>query len=614
MRSKLLTTLILSAAALGASAQQSLERVEPPSWWTGMREPTLQLMLHGPGLAALEPRIEHPGVTLEKVTRLASPNYLFLDLRLDAALPPGNVDIQLLAQGKPVLRHAYPLQARAPGSAEREGFGPRDAIYLVVPDRFARGEPAPKVQLREGENRADNGGRHGGNLAGLAQRLDYIAGMGFTQIWPTPLIENDSERYSYHGYAATDFYKIDPRFGSNADFRALVQQARGKGLGLIQDIVLNHIGDKHWWMRDLPAPDWLNQWPQYTETHHARVSLQDPHAAPSDRERFASGWFTQTMPDLNQRQPQLATYLTQMSIWWVEYAGLSGIRTDTYSYSDRDFLARWSERLMREYPRLNIVGEEWSPHPAIVSYWQRGKKNHDGYVSHAPSMMDFPLHEALLAGLKQADSHDGGLQRLYEALAHDFLYPDPDRLVVFEGNHDTPRVFSALGEDAALTRMAWAYLAVVNRIPQFFYGSELLLKSPTQRDDGAVRADFPGGFPGDKVDGFSGRGLSAEQREAQAWLKRLLNWRKSARAVHEGRTMHYAPEGGVYVLFRHGPAGKVMLVLNKNPGAVTLDTRRFAEMLQPGAQGRDVMDGTSHALGRELRLPGRSARVLEVRD
>lgn len=613
---RLMLACLLCLALPDSAMSQTLSRIEPASWWIGMRKPELQLMLHGPGIAALSPQLEHPGVQIRSVTRVDNPNYLFIELNIAASAQPGLLPLKLMSGGRTVIQHAYPLQAREPGSAERQGFGPADAIYLVVPDRFAQGDPTlpARVQLRErGTDRRQPGARHGGDLAGLRQRLDYIAGMGFTQIWPTPLIENDSPDYSYHGYAATDFYRIDPRFGSNEEYRALVREARAKGLGVIQDIVLNHIGSGHWWMQDLPAADWLNQWPRYTETHHARVTLQDPYAAPSDRRRFTDGWFTPGMPDLNQRNPLLASYLTQMSLWWIEYAGLSGVRTDTYSYSDRDFLARWSERLMLEYPRLNIVGEEWSPHPAIVSYWQRGKKNHDGYVSHTPSLMDFPLHGALLAGLAEPDSHDGGLMRLYEALAHDFVYPDPANLVLFEGNHDTPRVFTALNEDVALTQMAWAYLAVVRRIPQFFYGSELLLRSPKTRDDGAVRADFPGGWAGDAVDGFSGRGLSPEQREAQSWLRALLNWRKSARVVHSGALTHYAPEQGLYTLFRHLPGERtLMLVLNKNPQASALPLESFSEMLKPGTDASEVPSGKRHRLDAQFRVPARSALILQL--
>jgi neopullulanase len=377
-------------------------------------------------------------------------------------------------------------------------------------------------------------------------------------------------------------------------------------------VVLNHIGAGHRWMADLPAPDWLNTWPQFTETHHYRMSVQDIYSAPSDLKRFADGWFVPGMPDLNQRRAEVATYLTQMSIWWVETAGLSGIRTDTYSYSDKAFLARWSARLMQEYPNFNIVGEEWSPHPAVVAYWQRGKVNHDGYVSSAPSLMDFPLYGSLLAALNEADSHNTGFTKLYEGLAHDFVYPDPANLVLFEGNHDTPRLFTALQRDAVAARMALAFIATTRRIPQFFYGNELLMQSPEQRDDGAIRADMPGGWAGDTANAFTGAGLSAEQREMQAWVQRLFTWRKAATLVHQGALMQYAPQDGVYVFFRYQGARSVMVVLNKNTQPVDLPLARFPERLKPGMQALNVMTGERFTLGASLRLATRGPVILEI--
>lgn len=600
----LTTALLMSLNTMAAG----LQHVEPPNWWVGMRDISLQLMLHGPGIADAKPVLApYPGVTLTGSHRAASANYLFVDLDIGPQAKPGELVLDLAGT---TLK--YPLQARAPGSAERRGFGPRDAIYLVVPDRFAKGGSGRQGGMKEGQDRADPGGRHGGDLAGMRQHLDYISGLGFTQVWPTPLLENDSATYSYHGYAATDFYKIDPRFGSNDDFRAFVADAKARGVGVIQDIVLNHMGGGHWWMADLPAPDWLNQWPGYTETHHARMTLQDPYAAPSDRKRFTDGWFTTDMPDLNQRRPELANYLIQMSLWWIESAGLSGIRTDTYSYSDREFLTRWSARVMQEYPQLNIVGEEWSPHPAVVSYWQRGKRNHDGYVSHAPSLMDFPLQSSLLAALTEDDGPHTGLTRLYEGLAHDFVYPDPANLVLFDGNHDTPRLFSLLKRDVGLAKLALAYLATTRRIPQVFYGTELLMQSPVERDDGRVRADMPGGWPGDTVNAFTGAGLTAEQRDMQDWTRTLFNWRKGASVLHDGALMQYAPIEGCYVFFRFDAARAVMVVLNKNTRPVELALARFSERLSAGDLARDVLGGQPFKLGATLPVPARSPLVLEI--
>lgn len=605
----LATALLMSLNTLAAG----LQHVEPPNWWVGMRDTTLQLMLHGPAIADAKPVLApYPGVTLKASHRATSANYLFVDLDIAPSAPAGELSLTL-AGTTPPYTFKYPLLARAPGSAERQGFGPKDAIYLVVPDRFAQGGNGRQAGMREGQNRADPGGRHGGDLAGMRQHLGYIAGLGFTQVWPTPLVENNSDRYSYHGYAATDFYKVDPRFGSNDDFRAYVTEAKAQGVGVIQDIVLNHIGGGHWWMADLPAPDWVNAWPQYTETHHARMTLQDPYASPSDRKRFTDGWFVPGMPDLNQRRPELATYLTQMTLWWIESAGLSGLRTDTYSYSDRDFLARWSARVMQEYPRLNIVGEEWSPHPAVVSYWQRGKKNHDGYASHAPSLMDFPMQTNLLAALLESDGPHTGLTKLYEGLAHDFVYPDPANLVLFDGNHDTPRLFSLLKQDVGLTQIALAYIATTRRIPQVFYGTELLMQSPTERDDGLVRADMAGGWTGDATNAFTGTGLSAEARDMQAWVRRLFNWRKGAGVIHDGALMQYAPMDGVYVFFRYDASHTVMVVLNKNDKPVTLPLARFAERVSPGCRAQDVLaNGAAYTLGNTMTVPARSPLILQI--
>ncbi len=612
-----------AASATGATAATGfhLDHVEPPHWWVGMAQPGLQVLLHGTGIATLDATLAPaPGVTLHRVHRGDSPNYLFLDLEISPAATATDLTLELRRGSELVLTHRYPLKTRRAGSRDRKSFGPADAIYLVVPDRFANGDPGNDQVpgMKEGVDRSHPDGRHGGDLAGLRRHLPYIADMGFTMIWPTPLVENNSPRYSYHGYAATDFYRIDPRFGSHQDFLTVVKEAADLGVGMIQDIVLNHIGSEHWWMKDLPTQDWVNQWPTYTETHHARISLQDPYAAPSDRQRFSDGWFTRTMPDLNQRQPLVATYLTQMTLWWIEDADLAGIRTDTYSYSDPAFLTAWSARLREEYPALNIVGEEWSPHPAVVAYWQAGKHNHDGYVSSLPSLMDFPLYGALLAGLTETDTHDGGLMRLYETLAHDFVYPRPDQLVLFEGNHDTPRLFSVLHEDGALTRMAWTWLAFIRRIPQFLYGTEVLLTSPRHRDDGAVRADFPGGWAGDRVNAVTGEGLSEAQREAQAFLKRLLNWRKQERLVHEGGLMQYAPLEGTHVLFRYAPGDttgqqrRLMLVMNKRSESQRLALDRFHDMVRPGEQAQEVMTGRRFTLGAELEVPGKTALLLVV--
>ena len=614
----------LPAAALvlftWAAQAQSIDRVEPPFWWTGMKHKTLQLVLHGTQLGGLDAKLRRPGVTLKRSTPLPNPHYLVLDLELSPGAKPGPLTIELQRGGRTVLRQTYDLRAREAGSARRQGFGPADAIYLVVPDRFANGDPSNDNAEGYGDpvDRANKGGRHGGDLKGIADHLDYIAGLGFTQLWPTPIIENRQPEYSYHGYSATDLYRIDPRFGSNEDYRRLVQQARAKGLGVIMDLAPNHIGSGHWWMKDPPAPDWLNNAPphEYVETNHRHVTAQDRYAAEVDQARFTDGWFVPTMPDLNQRHPVLATYLVQNALWWIEAFGLSGIRADTYPYSDKAFLARWSGAIMAEYPNFSIVGEEMTEHASMVAYWLEGHRNHDGYVSHMPSMMDFPLHGVLRLALLEPDDqgYGVGLGRLYEALVEDQQYPRPDRLVLFNGNHDTNRAFSALGEDEALMKLATVYLATIARTPQWFYGDELLMKSPIERDDGRVRGDFPGGWADDPTSGFKGAGLTDAQRGMQSFVRTLFNWRKTSLAVQRGQLIHYAPERGTYTWLRLDAASgqRVMVVLNKATTPVSLDTRRFRQALPDGSRGTDILTGAAHELSGTLVVPPRSAMVIEV--
>lgn len=604
--------LMFSTAA--PARDYAIDHLEPASWWVGMQRHRVELMVHGEAIAALTPRLSRPGVAVVDVQKVANPNYLFVTIDIAATARPGTFDIEFLDGDRVAVRHPYRLDAREPGSAARQGFDESDAIYLIAPDRFANGDPGNDsvAAMREPADRASPNGRHGGDVAGILKHLDYIAGMGFTQLWPTPLLENNQPRFSYHGYAITDLYRIDPRFGSNEDYRALARQARKRGVGLVMDVVLNHIGSEHWWMRDLPTPDWINHEGKFAPTNHRRTTVQDPHAAPQDRADFVEGWFSPGMPDLNQRNPHLATYLIQNSLWWIEYAGLSGIREDTFGYADADFLSAWGKAMLEEYPDFNMVGEEWSANPATVAHWQRGKLNPDGHVPAMPSMMDFPIHIALRDALREPEGNETGWVRLYEMLANDYLYPDASRLVVFAENHDTTRVLAHLGGDVALFKLAMAYLATVRGTPQFFYGSEVLMEGPRERDDGRIRADMPGGWAGDGKDAFAGTGLSPVERDAQEYLRRLLQWRKRTPVVQYGKLQHFAPADGVYVYFRHDGKDTVMVALNKNAEATPLALDRFGDFLGADRRGRDVMTGTEFALDRPLTLAGKSATILHI--
>ncbi len=608
----LITVLFLGNIA--EAAKYKIDHLEPAFWWAGMKNPKLQLLVHGENIADLKPELNYEGVSISKLSFVENPNYLFVDLNLSEEVKAGSFDILFKRGKKTVLKYNYQLLQRQEGSAERASFTPADVMYLITPDRFANGNPDnDNVKgLSEQANRSNSNGRHGGDIQGMIDHLDYISDMGFTAIWINPLLENNQPEYSYHGYSTTDYYKIDGRYGTNEEYRKLSQMGKEKGVGIIMDVILNHCGSEHWWMKDVPSKDWINNGGEFTSCSHKRTTVQDRYASKEDLKQFADGWFVQSMPDLNQRNEFMANYLIQNSIWWVEYAELYGIRVDTYPYSDAAFLSEWTERLLEEYPNLNIVGEEWSTNPAIVSYWQKGKVNHDGYVSNLPSLMDFPLQNALKEGLVQEDTWGTGLIKLYEMLSNDFLYADPGNLVIFPDNHDMARIFDQLDRDYDLYKMAMVYTLTMRGIPQIYYGTEILAKSDAGGDHGKLRTDFPGGWKGDKVNAFTGEGLSAKEKDAQDFMKKLMNWRKNNEIIHKGKLMHFAPENGVYTYFRYSDEGKVMVILNKGKEKAHLFTGRFHEMISKESKAKDIFTGKSFELKDGIDLPARSVMVLEI--
>jgi glycosidase len=422
------------------------------------------------------------------------------------------------------------------------------------------------------------------------------------------------QEYSYHGYSITDFYKVDPRFGSNALYLELIEKAHAKGIKVIMDMILNHCGSGHWWMQDLPAKDWINFGGQFVPTNHRRETIQDPYASTYDSKRNSDGWFVETMPDLNQRNKLLATYLIQNTIWWIEYAGLDGIRMDTYPYPDIQFMADWNEAVLKEYPLFNVVGEEWSGNPAQVSFWQSGKTNRNGYVSKLPSLMDFPLQEAVRDAMLQSENAwESGLVRIYRTLASDYLYPNPNNLVVFPDNHDMDRFFTAVKENLNWFRQGLAFLLTTRGTPQIYYGTEILMTNTPSGDHGMIRTDFPGGWADDKTNGFTGQGLSAKAGEAQQWLRKFLLWRRTATAVHDGKLLHFVPEQSTYVTFRFNNSQKLMIVLNKNDQPFSLKLDRFQETLLGATTARDVFNGTTYPLSQgTIPLPPGEALILEI--
>lgn len=575
------TTLIivLCTTYLVAYTQADTIQIEPPSWWIGMKNPNLQLMIRAKDISNLPVKITKQGVTLKKITKADHPDFVFVDLAISSTTVPGNMMIQIGNQ-----KINYALQARNPGSANRPGYNNADVIYLITPDRFANGDPNNDNVPNEVErvNRANKDGRHGGDIRGITDHLDYIHDMGFTAIWPTPLLENNLPTYSYHGYAISDFYKVDPRFGSNESYRNMSAAAKSKGLKIIMDVVLNHCGSGHWWMKAMPFKDWINYEGRYVNTNHRRESNMDPHAASYDKELMTQGWFVPSMPDLNQRNPFMATYLIQNTIWWIEYADLAGLRIDTYPYVDKTFSALWSKAVMNEYPNLNMVGEEWSYNPMITSYWQRGMKNKDGYASSLRSVMDFPLQDAVMRSLND-DGHDllnGGWAHVYTTIAMDFGYADAGNLVIFPDNHDMIRFYTQIHEDFDLWKQGMTYLCTTRGIPEIYYGTEILTNTPSgKKDDGEIRSDMPGGWIGDSKNAFTKQGLTTKEIEAQSFLKQLLHLRNRTPALQSGRLIHFAPEQGVYVYFRLEGNEKYMILLSKKDSPVALNVNRYREVL-----------------------------------
>ncbi len=586
-------------------------RVEPMFWWAGMKNPHLQLMVYSPGIALTRVSLQYPGVELKSVSTVQNPNYLFIDLDIQYA-KPGTFTIQFQKENKTVAEYRYELREREPGSAIRQGFNNSDVLYLIMPDRFSNGNPGNDevAGMKEKPDRANPMGRHGGDIQGLKDHLDYITGMGFTAIWLNPLLENDQPATSYHGYATTDFYKVDPRYGTNEEYREFAAQARKKGVKLIMDMIFNHCGSEHWWMKDMPMADWINEYPNYRITNHTKTLNQDIHASAFDKKQFVDGWFVPTMPDLNQRNPFMATYLIQNSIWWTEYVGLAGIRMDTYPYPDKDMMAEWNRRMAEEYPGFTIVGEEWNMNQAIVSYWQKGKLNLDGYQGNLPSLMDFPLQNAVSSALRGEGT--GGLIKIYECLANDFQFPYPQNLVVFPDNHDMPRFFVQVNNDIDLFKMGVAFFLTTRGIPQLFYGTEVMMKH-TGTHDSEYRKDFPGGWAGDEKNGFTGQGLTAQEKDVQDFIRKLLLWRKNKEVIHSGKLIHFIPFDGLYVFFRYNENEKVMVVLNKNLQETPLKTDRLAEILNGCNTATEVITGKKTNDLSQIKLPPKSVSIFEMK-
>ncbi|UMB55156.1 glycoside hydrolase family 13 protein [Lutibacter sp. A64] len=613
--------LLLLSVSLTSYAQK-VKRIEPPNWWVGMHHNQVELLVYGDEIATYTPSINNESILLKEIKKTDNENYVFLTIDVSNA-PVGFFKIDFTKKGKRNnFSVDYELKERKKDSKLRKGFDSSDAIYLITPDRFANADPSNDIVKGLHETKIDRKhdyARHGGDIKGITEHLDYISDMGFTAIWSTPVLENDMKESSYHGYAITDLYKPDPRFGTMEEYIDLATKSNKKGLKFIMDQVANHIGIEHWWMKDLPSKEWINYQNEFEKgelivTNHRRSTNQDNYASKKDKDLMNAGWFVSAMPDLNQKNPLVANYLIQNSVWWVETLDLGGIRQDTYPYPDKDFMSNWAGAIMEEYPNFSIVGEEWSLNPLLVAYWQKGHINKDGYESNLTSTMDFPMQRAIVDALNEEEQWDTGFVKMYEGLANDFVYANPNNIMVFPDNHDMSRIFTQLNEDVVNTKMALGYVLALPRIAQIYYGTEVLLNDTAKPGDhGLIRTDFPGGWKGDKVNAFTGKGLSKDQLEMQSFMKKVLNYRKNSEAIHAGKTIHFAPENGVYVLFRLLENEIVTVILNKNEKVIELDLTRFEEIGLQGKTVKNIISDEEFSWDTSLKLNSKGITILTTK-
>lgn len=619
MKKKICFALAALACVLAGQLAQAAEinRIEPPCWWVGMKNPELQIMVYGPGIGEAHVSVDYPGVRLKETVKTENPNYLFLYLDIEEDAAPGRMDLSFETAGGTMVRE-YELLPRStkPGAM---GFSGADVLYLITPDRFANGDPSNDTLEGARVDRSRSGGRHGGDIRGVTDHLDYISDLGVTAIWLNPVQKNSAN--SYHGYAISDFYAVDPRFGTMDDYVEMIDKAHEMGLKVVMDMIFNHCGSAHWWMEDLPTSDWLNVNNEFVQTNHQKWTAVDPHAAPSERSGFTDGWFNRGMPDLNQRNPLLATYLIQSSIWWIEYARIDGIRQDTHPYMDLQFGADWCNAVLAEYPDFNIVGETWYPvGSGFPAWWQRGSKLNPVDTG-LKTVMDFNLAFIVPDAFNEAnDPSDGaskGLFNIYVSLANDFLYEDTENILIFLDNHDLSRF--ARKDDSGLDkyRQGVAFILTTRGIPQIYYGTELLFTGTKNEGDGIIRKDMPGGWQGDERSVFTSEGRTDMENEAWNYMSTILNWRKTSEAVKHGDLIQYAPlreYGDCYVYARIKGDETVLVVLNGSDKATELEMGRYSDVIRDYAAGTDVVTGQTFSLTEKLPVPARGAYILELHN
>ena len=613
---KLFATIGLLLFFMAMNAKVDITRIEPENWFAGMKNPQVQLMVYGHNIREAQVSTDYPGAKIDSLVRLDSPNYLLIYINLNGA-QPGNMPLTF-TQGGSKKRVMYAIKPRTMQGEDRKGFTNADVLYMLMPDRFANGNPKNDVvkgMRDELCNRNEPSLRHGGDIEGIRQHLDYFKELGVTALWFTPLLENDRPadegKYStYHGYATTNYYRVDPRFGTNDDYKALVSEAHQKGLKVVMDMIFNHCGDYHPWKLDAPSKDWFNN-PNYgLQTSYKLTPVLDPYASKVDMRETVDGWFVKSMPDLNQRNPHLMRYLIQNSEWWIETVGIDGIRMDTYPYADRDAMALWMKTLNDEYPNFNTVGETWVTEPAYTAAWQKDSKL-SKTNSNLKTVMDFAFFDRLsMAKHEETDDWWKGLNRIYNVLCYDYLYTNPSSVMAFIENHDTDR-FLGNGKDSTALKQAYALLLTMNRIPQLYYGTEVLMNGTKEVTDGNVRKDFPGGFPGDTHNCFTREGRTRAENAMFDWTSRLLHWRQGNEAISKGKQTQFIPWHGVYVLARQYKGKNVMTILNGKKQTAKMEVGRYAEIIGTHTTARNVITGQAVDLSKDIELTPRETLIIE---
>ncbi|MCK9627441.1 MAG: glycoside hydrolase family 13 protein [Bacteroidales bacterium] len=605
--------LILISGIRYTGFSETISRVEPPFWWAGMKSQDLQIMVYGKDIGTAEVKMNsYPGVTIKRIVKAENPNYLFIYLEINKAAKPGEIRFTFKTEsGKTEI--GYNLLPRS-GSSGAQGFSSKDLLYLIMPDRFANGDPKNDNWGKDTIDRFVQDARHGGDFAGIENHLDYIADLGVTALWLNPVLENKmpEEKYrSYHGYATTDYYKVDKRLGSNEDYCRLISASHKKGIKMVMDMIFNHCGSYHWWMNDLPFKDWLNHQEGYVQTTHNSFVIADIHAPASEKSAMTDGWFSEAMPDLNQRNPLLADYLIQNSIWWIEYARIDGIRHDTHPYVDFNFLSKWCKRVMEEYPDFNIVGESWFTLP----WWQADSRVNPS-STYLKTVMDFNLYKSMEQTFPYINNADFHLRNLYEIITQDYLYSNPDNILVFLDNHDVSRFNKKEETDLARYKQAITFLLTTRGIPQLYYGTEILLTGEKSEGDGALRKDFPGGWKEDCINAFLPDNRSDLQNEAYTFLRKIAGWRRTSKAVTEGRLIHYAPDetrdNFCYVYARITDDQKVLVILNGSSKPQTISFERYYDVIGDSVSGKDVITDCIIPLKGDLKIQPKGIYILEI--